>query len=200
MYHSILLSGCSFCHVGFVKGLRAAQTVHLRRKSARILVSTFSVQKYSPGNYIFVPVSAGRHFYNFFSASSGPYDFPGKISKIIHTSDLLPIKLFGYWYANFSSLQPGEAFSKLPTIVAKNVYKQSRVIEKRFWAMKFVSTTKLKSIAFLKMWARMPLLQLQFGGIRRVDCYYSYRCEFSLGTMRRFSRNSYRKSSLQEFV
>ena len=40
------------------------------------------------GNYIFVPVLAGGHFFKMFRPPPhGPYDFPGNTSKIIRTGD-----------------------------------------------------------------------------------------------------------------
>ena len=45
--------------------------------------------------------------FQFFVAIPGPYNFPGKLSKIIHTSDFVAHMNFRgtwYWYVNFPSL------------------------------------------------------------------------------------------------
>ena len=42
------------------------------------------------GNLTFLSVPAGGHFFKFFGPP-GPYDFPGKVNKIIRTGDFIPI-------------------------------------------------------------------------------------------------------------
>ena len=46
--------------------------------------------KIASGNSIFVLVPAGGHFFSTFFGPLGPYDFPGKTSKIVRTSDFSP--------------------------------------------------------------------------------------------------------------